>query len=118
MKNASIVIQLCAMLLSFSPVYAQPKTDKVKVSGNCGMCEKKIETAAKDAGATSANWDRKTKVLTVTYDASKTSNDAIQKKVASVGYDTEKYTADMSAYDNLHECCKYDNKRSAANEKK
>ncbi len=94
------------------------RTEKITVSGNCGMCEKKIEAAAKDAGAKKADWDKKTKVLVVTYDPGKTSNDAIQKKIASVGYDTENVTAGMDAYENLHECCKYDNKRKPASETK
>jgi hypothetical protein len=52
-------------------------------------------------------------VLTVTYDDKKTSNDAIQKKVATTGYDTEKYAGDEKAYKSLHSCCQYDNKRKA-----
>jgi copper chaperone CopZ len=104
------IITITAILLS-ATAFAQSKTDKIKVSGNCGMCAKKIETAAKDAGASEATWDKKKKVLLVKYDAANTSNDAIQKNVADAGYDTEKYTADMEVYNNLHECCKYDNKR-------
>ena len=65
-----------------------------------------------------AEWDKKTKVLVVVYDPARTSNDAIQKKIASVGYDTEKVTADMETYENLHECCKYDNKRKPDIDKK
>ncbi len=93
--------------------FAQSKTETIKVSGNCDMCEKTIETAAKKAGATTAKWDEDTKVLTVSYDESKTSNDAIQKKVASVGYDTEKYAGDEKAYKKLHKCCQYENKRKS-----
>ena len=89
----------------------QVKTETIRVSGNCGTCEKHIEKAAKDAGAEKANWNKKTKILTVTYDASKTSNDAIQKKIASAGYDTEKYVGDETAYSNLDECCQYDGKK-------
>ncbi len=113
MKSLKYVATAIVMLAG-TAAFAQSKTETIKVSGNCGMCEKKIEAAAKTAGASKANWDKDTKVLTVTYDASKTSNDAIQSKVASVGYDTEKYTADEKVYKSLHECCQYDNKRSAA----
>lgn len=111
MKNLKMVVPAIMMMMSSVSLFAQSRTEKINVSGNCGMCEKKIEAAAKAGGAKNADWDKNTKVLTVTYDAAKTTNDAIQKKVASVGYDTEKYIADMAAYDNLHECCKYDNKR-------
>ncbi|GAA4461197.1 hypothetical protein GCM10023093_05420 [Nemorincola caseinilytica] len=109
--NIIKIVTTILLMLAATFAMAQTKNEKIKVSGNCGMCAKKIETAAKDAGATKATWDKKTKVLSVTYDAAKTTNDGIQKKVASVGYDTEKYTADMEVYKNLHECCQYDNKR-------
>ena len=75
------------------------------------MCQKHIEKAAKTAGASKANCDKKTKILTISYDESKTSNDAIQKGVAAVGYDTEKYPGDMKAYKALDECCQYDDKK-------
>jgi mercuric ion binding protein len=112
MKNLIKVLAIIILMVSNVTTWAQQRTEKITVSGNCGMCEKKIEAAAKAGGAKKAEWDKNTKVLTVTYNASKTNNEAIQKKVASVGYDTEKFTADMATYDNLHECCKYDNKRA------
>ena len=107
----SKVIATAIVMLACMTSFAQTKTEKIKVSGNCGSCEKHIETAAKQAGASKATWDRDTKILTVSYDVSKTSNDAIQKKVASVGYDTEKYVGDAKAYKGLDECCQYDNKK-------
>ena len=107
-KAIATAIFMCAGISSF----AASKTENIKVSGNCGQCEKTIEKAAKKAGATDAKWDEDTKVLVVTYDDAKTSNDAIQKSVAASGYDTEKYTGDMKAYKNLHSCCQYDNKRA------
>jgi len=91
--------------------FAQSKTETIKVAGNCEMCEKTIETAAKKAGATTAKWDEDTKILTVSYDESKTTNDAIQQKVASVGYDTEKYPGDEKAYKKLNKCCQYADKK-------
>ena len=99
------------MFVSMTSSFAQTKTETIKVSGNCGSCEKHIETAAKQAGASKATWNKDTKLLTVSYDGSKTSNDAIQKKVASVGYDTEKYAGDAKAYKELDECCQYSGKK-------
>jgi periplasmic mercuric ion binding protein len=83
------------------------KTETFKVWGNCGMCKDRIEKAAKDEGATTATWDIKTKMLTVTFDPAKTSVDALDKKLASVGHDTEKYKADDKVYNSLPGCCKY-----------
>lgn len=79
-----------------------------KVAGNCGMCEKTIEKAAKLKGVTNADWNVNTKMLSVTYNKKKTSEDAILKKIAYAGYDNEKYLAPDEAYSKLHECCKYE----------
>jgi copper chaperone CopZ len=85
-----------------------PKTESFKVSGACGMCKTRIEKTAKEEGATSAAWDAKTQLVTVTFDPSKTSVDALSKKLASVGHDTEKYKADDKVYNALPGCCHYE----------
>lgn len=84
--------------------------DSITVNGNCGMCKKTIEKSALEAGATTAFWDRKAKVLKVEFDATKTNNETIQKAVAKSGYDTENFTAPDDAYENLEPCCHYDRK--------
>jgi copper chaperone CopZ len=84
------------------------KTETFKVSGECGMCKTRIEKSAREEGATSATWDVKTKMITVTFDPSKTSVDALSKKFASVGHDTEKYKADDKVYEALPGCCHYE----------
>ncbi|MCX2454114.1 heavy-metal-associated domain-containing protein [Pedobacter sp. PLR] len=89
-------------------VFAQSKTESIKVLGNCGMCKKTIETSLKVPGVSSANWDTETKILKVSYDSAKITNDEVQKKVAAVGYDTPKYKAKNEVYDALHGCCQYD----------
>lgn len=93
--------------------FAQSKkeeTTTVKVWGNCGMCKKLIEKTALANGATVANWNTETKMLELKYPKGKTTSDKIQQAIANVGYDTEKFTANQEAYDNLHECCKYERK--------
>ncbi|ULQ57171.1 hypothetical protein KJS94_03030 [Flavihumibacter rivuli] len=115
MKTVSFAFSVLFVLVStFS--FAQKSTTKetVKVWGECGMCKKTIEGAAKKAGATAASWNEETKQLDITYNAKNTSNDKIQQAIAAAGYDTEKFTADDKAYENLHECCKYDRKAAAA----
>jgi copper chaperone CopZ len=59
-------------------------------------------------GITKAAWDEKTKMVTVTYDPSKITVDAMQKKVASLGHDTEKYKAPDDVYAKLPGCCHYE----------
>jgi len=103
-------IALAILLLAGISLFAQEKTDTFKVYGNCGMCKSRVEKAAKAEGATTAVWDKDTKIMTVTYDASKTSVEAIQKKVASVGHDTELFTAPGKVYEKLPGCCLYERK--------
>lgn len=121
MKTYKIFMPLAAMLLLFNYSFAQKgstKKETMKVWGECGMCKKTIEGAAKKAGATSASWDTETKILSVSYSTTKTNTAKIQQAVAKSGYDTEKFTADQKAYDNLHECCKYERKEATKAEDK
>ena len=99
-------------LLSFAfiGVFAQEKTDSFTVYGNCGMCKSRIEKAAKMDWVTAATWDKTTKILTISFDSSKVTSEAVQKKVASVGHDTALYTAQGEVYDKLPGCCKYERK--------
>lgn len=83
------------------------KTESFKVWGKCEMCKDRIESTVKAEGAANASWDQKTQMLTVTYDPSKTSKDALSKKLASVGHDTEKYKAPDNVYAKLPSCCHY-----------
>ena len=102
------------LLISLSTIaFAQSKTEKIKVSGECGMCKSKIEKAAKSAGASYAVWDVDQKLLTVKYSSKSTNTAKIEKAVATVGYDTEHEKATEEAYNGLHGCCKYDRTASA-----
>jgi copper chaperone CopZ len=87
---------------------SQQKTETLKVWGNCEMCKDRIEKTVKAEGATVAAWDSKTQMLAVTYDPAKTNLDALGKKLASAGHDTEKYKAKDDAYTKLPGCCHYE----------
>lgn len=87
---------------------AASKTESFKVWGNCEMCKERIESTVKTAGATAAAWDSKTKLLSVTFDPSKTNRDSLSKKIAAVGHDTEKFKAPDEVYAKLPGCCKYE----------
>ena len=100
----------CAVFLlacTFS-INAQSSLQTMKVAGTCGMCKKKIEEAAIKSGATKADWDKKSKMLQIAYDPTNVSEDQIKKSIADAGYDNETYKATDAAYNQLHECCKYD----------
>lgn len=90
---------------------ASTKSETIKVWGNCESCQARIEKTAKISGVSKASWDKDTKLLTLAYDPSKVNSDDIQKKIAAVGHDTEKYRADDKAYAKLPGCCQYDRKK-------
>jgi Cu(I)/Ag(I) efflux system membrane fusion protein len=84
------------------------KSSMFGVSGNCEMCQERIETTAKAvAGVVSAKWSSDSKMLQVHFNESKTNSDAIQKAIAAVGHDTEKYKAPDGVYNKLPACCLY-----------
>ncbi len=85
-------------------------TSAFKVWGNCDMCKETIEGSLKVDGISKADWNVETKEITVSYDNAKISLDQIQKNIASVGYDNEKYKGDEKAYSDLPGCCQYDRK--------
>ena len=108
MKTKVVSLVVMFVLGTFT-VFAGEKTEKFKVSGNCGMCETRIEKAASSVGGVSkADWNKETKVLEVTFDDAKTSTDKIEMAVAKVGHDTPHHKAKDEVYNKLHTCCKYD----------
>ncbi|WP_298223716.1 DUF3347 domain-containing protein [Flavobacterium sp.] len=84
------------------------KTETVKIFGNCGMCKTKIEKAGNLKNIAQVDWNEDTKMATLTYDESKTNQDEILKRIALVGYDSEKFLAPDKVYSNLPGCCQYD----------
>lgn len=109
----SVILSTIFAFFILGTVSAQ-KSETVKVWGNCGMCENTIEKAAKAAGAAEADWNKDTKVLTVSYKGKKTDLSKIEQAIANAGYDTERFTAPNEAYNKLHSCCQYDRKAGAS----
>ena len=111
MKTLVKIILIAVLAFVFtsnnSAFAANPKTETIKVSGNCDMCKASIEKAAKIDGVTKAEWNKKAKTLTAIFDPAKTNIDAIGKKIAAVGYDNDKAKATDIAYNKLPSCCKY-----------
>ena len=112
MKNSiSKIAVAIVLLLTFTPSFAQiknAKTETVKIYGKCGMCEKTIEKAGNLKKVASVDWNKDTKMATLTYDATKTNQDEILKRIALAGYDSDKFLAPDDVYANLHGCCQYD----------
>lgn len=111
-KKISLAVLFVGALASHS--FAQKNTDStavVKVWGNCGMCEERIEKAAFGKGVKSAEWDVETDMLTVVFNPKKTDLLTIEKRISSVGHDTEHTRASDKVYNSLHGCCQYDRKK-------
>lgn len=104
------VLSLVAMfVLGTFTVFAGEKTEKFKVKGNCGMCEKRIEKAAMSVdGVSKADWNKETKVIEVVFDDGKTDVHKVHMAIAAAGHDTEMHKAKDEVYNKLPGCCKYD----------
>jgi len=104
-------------LLAGTPSGAQiknVKTETVAVNGNCDMCRKTIETTAYSKKVSEAVWNKDSKTATLRFDSSKTTADAILKKIALAGYDNQNYLAPDAAYAKLSACCQYPRKQATA----
>ena len=130
MKYLSVVFSLCAFVLTGCGSQAQhnehdhehgsenaamqtmakaDKTETFKVYGNCSMCENRIETAlANVKGIQSADWDVDSKMMKVNYESKVITMDDIQKKIAEVVHDTDKFSAKSEVYKELAGCCQYE----------
>lgn len=117
MKTLNIYAALLFSIFAVNSSFAQTVTKKetIKVWGNCGMCKAVIEKSSKKAGATAAIWNEDSKILKVTYATNKSSNEKIQKAIAAAGYDTQDFTGNDKAYENLPGCCHYDRKAETEN---
>lgn len=85
----------------------------MEVDGVCGMCKKRIESAAlKTKGVKFAKWDVKTHQLSLIIDERKTNEKIIQQNILNVGHDiilgkNKKLEAALKAYESVNPCCKY-----------
>ena len=88
---------IALMLFTITTLMAQTeKKEKFLVAGNCGMCENRIESAAKSVeGVSAADWNKETKMLQVSYDTSKANDEAYDKLPACCKY--ERLTADKES---------------------
>ena len=111
MNSLKKIMMTITLLLSVIVMNAQiknAKTETVKIYGNCGMCKTKIEKAGSLKNISKVDWNEDTKMATLTYDESKTNQDEILKRIALVGYDSEKFLAPADVYSKLPSCCQYD----------
>ena len=80
MKKQLSLLVAAMLFVGLTAFAGKHQTEKFKVYGNCGMCETTIEKAANAVdGVKKANWDKKTKMMEVTFDPEKTNLEAIEK---------------------------------------
>lgn len=109
MKTIRIIVFAFISIICLQSFAQKPQKETFRVWGNCEMCKKKIEKAANAVGGVKrAIWNIENDQMTVKFNTNKTSIDSIQKAIANVGYDTEKYKADDKVYSQLDGCCQYD----------
>jgi copper chaperone CopZ len=111
MKSIKNFLMLTFMLGSYMISQAQIKniaTAQVKIYGNCGMCKKTIEKAGNIKNIASVDWDKETKMASISYDTMQTNQDEILKRVALSGYDSDTFLAPTAVYVSLSGCCQYD----------
>ncbi len=98
------------VLLSNSPIQAQiknAKTATVKVFGNTPAAKTIIEQEGKAGKNAQVEWNQETKIATITYDASKTNEDEVLKRIALAGFDSEKFLAPDDVYAKLPKADQY-----------
>ena len=118
MKKLKVFLAVVILIVTVSFANAQSdktertigiKTERIKVSGTCGMDKRRIETAAYSVdGIKSAVWNEYSQILVLKYSVfKKEAGDKVQRSIASAGNDTEKYKAEDSVYNKLPDCCQY-----------
>ncbi|MCX6241154.1 MAG: heavy metal-associated domain-containing protein [Bacteroidetes bacterium] len=115
MKTKIVILSsllLFAILLLSAKAFSQDKkvaTIKIKTSAVCDMCKERIEQAmAFEKGVKTAVLDVDTKIVTITYNPSKTTPDDLRKAISKLGYDADNVAKDKAAYAKLPACCKVD----------
>lgn len=114
LKKTVITIVLLLSVVVSNAQIKNAKTATVKIFGNCAICKATIERAGNLKKIASVDWNKDTKMATITYDAKKTNEDEILKRIALVGYDNPKFLAPEDIYNKLPECCQYDRELKVA----
>jgi hypothetical protein len=110
MNKTIKILTAITVLISVTCCNAQTKnqkTETVKIFGNCAMCESTIEKAGSMKKVSMVDWNKDTKMATISYDSLKTKKDEILKRIALAGYDNEIFLAPDDTYSNLADCCQY-----------
>lgn len=114
LKKTVIVITLLLSVVVSNAQIKNAQIETVKIFGNCEMCKTTIEKAGSLKKIANIDWNKDTKIASLTYDTKKTNQDEILKRIALAGYDSEKFLAPDAVYSKLPECCQYDREAKVA----
>ena len=112
-KTMMAILLLLSVVVSNAQI-KNAKIESVKIYGNCGMCEAKIEKAGSLKNVANVDWNADTKMAVLSYDPKITSQDEILKRIALSGYDSDKFLAPDDTYSKLAGCCQYDREAKVA----
>lgn len=102
-----MVVMMLFVSLVYSAQIKNAKTETVKIYENCDMCKSTIEKSGNLKNVAMVNWDKDSKMATLTYDRIKTNQQEILKRIANAGYDSESFYAPDEVYAKLPSCCQY-----------
>ncbi len=111
MKILSIIGLTLFLIVSKSASFAQIKnlkTESIKIYGNCSICKENIEKTGNVKKLVKVDWDKESKIASISYNAKLTNKAAILKRIALAGYDSDSFLAPDLAYSKLKECCQYE----------
>lgn len=79
------------------------------VEGTCKMCRARLSKAVKSVnGVADADWDKKTKIMSFSFDKRLTDKETIEDAIIAVGHDTQNRSAADDKYESLPACCLYE----------
>jgi len=110
----SIALILLLPFFSCNAQVKNAKTESIKIYGNCGMCETTIENAGNLKKVAHVDWNKDTKMATLIYDSTTTTQTEILKRIALAGYDSDQFLTPDDVYAKLPECCQYDRVNKSA----
>ena len=102
-----ILLIICMAAISYT-MHAQD-TLNIRTTAVCKTCKKTIEHDLSFAkGVKKATLDLDSKIISVVYDAEKTTPEKIREAVTKTGYGADSLAADPKARKRLPDCCRLD----------
>jgi cation transport ATPase len=104
-----ILLSFAALQINAQDNNVKIDTVSIKTSAKCNDCKERLEhDMAFEKGVKAVELDNDTKILTIVYKTSKTSEEKLKIAVTKIGYDADDMPADQKAHDRLPACCQKD----------